>query len=253
MVCWQQRVGLPAIGMCNLLTDTEVSDHGAVPQQTIHPVTIDATRRSALRAIAAAWLVAVVALHAPMTMAASPDNSAATSRFVQQAGSELATIMSSPASDAEKRLQLRAFIDRVADVDGVARFCLGRYWLQATPLQQREFTGLFHDVLVNSISGQSHAYEHKTTTVTVAQAVQQPDGQHVATTVAIQDQAPFKVIWVVSYDTGSPKIIDVIAEGISMRITQRSDYSSFLSRNRGDIDALLTAVRQQLRDLLAPR
>jgi phospholipid transport system substrate-binding protein len=235
------------------------SSHGSVglwramPQQTIRLAMIATTRRTGLHAMAAAWLAAVVGLNAPMTKAALPDDPAATSSFVQQAGSELAAIMSAAASNEDKLQRLRAFIDRVADVDAVARFCLGRFWPQATPPQQGEFTRLFHDVLINSISGQSHDYEHKTTTVTVAQAEPRADGMHVATTVTIDAEAPFRVIWVVSYGTGSPKIIDVIAEGISMRVTQRSDYVSFLTRNRGDIDALIKAVRQQLREVPAPR
>jgi phospholipid transport system substrate-binding protein len=52
---------------------------------------------------------------------------------------------------------------------------------------------------------------------------------------------------VVGFDTGSPKITDVIAEGISLRVTQRSDYVSFLQRNNGNIDALIDAVRRQLK------
>jgi len=221
-------------------------------QQKNHRAVISVTRRTGLSAIAAAWLAATVGLHAPTADAALPNDPATASSFVQQAGSELATIMSGNASNEDKLQRLRLFIDRVANVDAVARFCLGRFWPQATPLQQHEFTGLFHDVLINSISGQSHEYEHGTTKVSVAQAEPRTDGMHVATTVTIEGEAPFRVIWVVSYDTGSPKIIDVIAEGISMRVTQRSDYVSFLSRNRGDIDALLKAVRQQLKVVSAP-
>jgi phospholipid transport system substrate-binding protein len=41
------------------------------------------------------------------------------------------------------------------------------------------------------------------------------------------------------------KIIDVIAEGTSLRLTQRSDYSSFLARNSNNVQALIDAMRQQ--------
>ena len=51
--------------------------------------------------------------------------------------------------------------------------------------------------------------------------------------------------WVVSQATGRPKIIDVIAEGISLRVTQRSDYAAFISRNNNDVSALINAMRQQ--------
>jgi phospholipid transport system substrate-binding protein len=166
---------------------------------------------------------------------------------VQQAGSELAAIMNSAAPDDEKQKRLQAFIDRVADVDSVARFSLGRYWPLATEPQRAEFLRLFHVVLVNSVSGESHQYGHETAAITLAPAEPRPEGMHVATTVARGNAPPFHVTWVVGYDTGSPKIIDVIAEGISLRVTQRSDYVSFLQRNHGDIGALIEAVRHQLR------
>ena len=46
-------------------------------------------------------------------------------------------------------------------------------------------------------------------------------------------------------ESGGPKIIDVIAEGMSMRLTQRSDYASFLTRNNGNVGALILALQRQ--------
>ena len=44
-------------------------------------------------------------------------------------------------------------IDSDVDVARIARFCLGRFWASATPAQQAEYTTLFHQVLLNEISG----------------------------------------------------------------------------------------------------
>ena len=65
------------------------------------------------------------------------------------------------------------------------------------------------------------------------------------TVIRRPNQQPNNVQWVVSQATGRPKIIDVIAEGISLRVTQRSDYSAFISRNNNDVNALISAMRQQ--------
>jgi phospholipid transport system substrate-binding protein len=43
-----------------------------------------------------------------------------------------------------------------------------------------------------------------------------------------------------------PKVVDVIAEGTSLRITQRDDYASFLTQHGDNIDGLLDAIRHQL-------
>ena len=56
---------------------------------------------------------------------------------------------------------------------------------------------------------------------------------------------PAKVDWLVSAETGGPKIVDVIAEGTSLRLTQRSDYSAYLAHNNNSVQALIDALRQQ--------
>lgn len=57
---------------------------------------------------------------------------------------------------------------------------------------------------------------------------------------------PTTVQWLVENATTNPKIIDVIAEGTSLRVTQREDYASFLTHNGNSITALLDAMRKQV-------
>jgi len=55
--------------------------------------------------------------------------------------------------------------------------------------------------------------------------------------------APIAQEWVISDPDSNPEIVDVIAEGTSFRLTQRSDYASFLAHN--SVDALINALQQQ--------
>lgn len=66
------------------------------------------------------------------------------------------------------------------------------------------------------------------------------------TTVMRPNNPPANVAWVVGNGGGNPKIIDVIAEGTSMRLTQRSDYSAYLSRHNNNVQELIDAMRQQV-------
>ena len=52
--------------------------------------------------------------------------------------------------------------------------------------------------------------------------------------------------WLIADVNGQPKIEDVIAEGTSLRLTQRSDYVSYLQHNGESVQALINALRQQL-------
>jgi phospholipid transport system substrate-binding protein len=68
----------------------------------------------------------------------------------------------------------------------------------------------------------------------------------VSTVVERPNNPPTNVDWIISNPATDPKIIDVVAEGTSLRLTQRSDYSSYLSHNNNNLDALINAMRQQV-------
>jgi len=56
--------------------------------------------------------------------------------------------------------------------------------------------------------------------------------------------APLKIDWRVRNKDGNMKVIDVIVEGVSMTLTQRSDFASVIQRGGGDVEALLEHLRK---------
>ncbi len=166
------------------------------------------------------------------------------SAFVKNIGDRLVSVVNGPESDREKRAKLTTIIDGAVDVDGVARFCLGRFWRNASPEQQQRYTELFHQVLVNNITAKLG--EYRGVRFTMGRAQQRDDNTVVATVVERPNNPPTNVEWIISNPNSNPKIIDVVAEGTSLRLTQRQDYASYLSRNNNDIDALINAMRQQV-------
>jgi len=164
--------------------------------------------------------------------------------FVKDSGDRLVAVVNGPGSLQEKRRQLTQILDRTVDVDGVARFCLGRFWRQATPDQQKRFVELFHQVLVTNITAKLGEYQG--VKFTVGRSRQQDEEEIVSTIVERPNNPPTAVDWVLAQVGGDLKIIDVVAEGTSLRLTQRSDYASYLAHNNNNIDALINAMRQQV-------
>jgi phospholipid transport system substrate-binding protein len=166
------------------------------------------------------------------------------SAFVKTTGDKLVGVVNGPGTAEQKRHSLTQIIDNAVDIDGVARFCLGRYWRQASPDQQKRFLDLFHQVLVINIT--SKLGEYQGVRFTMGRSRQQDDETIVSTTVERPNNPPTAVDWVVAKPGGKLQIIDVIAEGTSLRLTQRSDYASYLARTNNNIDALISAMRQQV-------
>jgi len=168
---------------------------------------------------------------------------AAATAFIQRTGEALVSTINSNAPAAQKRAQLGRIIEGAVDIEGVARFCLGRFWRQATAEQQKTYLALFHDFLVLNISVKLGDYQG--VKFKIIRTSSEADTQTVLTVIERPNNAPASVGWPVANATTNPKIIDVIAEGTSLRITQRSDYAAFLQANGNNIDALLNAIRQQ--------
>jgi phospholipid transport system substrate-binding protein len=188
------------------------------------------TRRTVLA------LTTAAALHTPAS-AQSPGANA----FVTHFANDLIQIINGPGGAAEKKAELTPVIDRYVDVPTIARFCLGRFWSTATPAQQLEYVTLFHKVLLNNISG--HLGDYRGVSYTMSGDTSQGGNTLVGTQITRPNQPQINVQWVVD---STPKVIDVIAEGTSMRLTSRSDYASYLGQHGGSIDALLSALHRQL-------
>lgn len=198
------------------------------------------TRRAVLTTSAAT--VALMAAGPWTILAAQPAGDP--TGFVMQLGNSLTGIVNGSGSYEDKKRRLGPVIEEAVDVEEIARFTLGRFWRTATPAQQQEFTQLFRAVLLNNIGsrlGQFQGVSFSPTTTT-----QRERDALVGTIINRPNQKPNNVQWVVSRASGQPKIVDVIAEGISLRLGQRDDYTAFLSRNNNDVSALLSAMRQRV-------
>lgn len=164
--------------------------------------------------------------------------------FVVRLGNALVAIIDGPGSYEDKKTRLRPLVDQSVDVDGIARFCLGRFARTATPQQMTEYTRLFHDVLMNNIFGKIGEFQGVTFTPTTT--TPREGEMLVGTTIKRPNQQANNVQWVVTPVAGQNKIVDVVAEGTSLRLTQRSDYAAYLQRNGNNVDALIAAMRQQI-------
>jgi phospholipid transport system substrate-binding protein len=193
-------------------------------------------RRHLLTFAAVSALLPLSAAHAQSTDKASA--------FVKSTGDRLVAIVNGPGAAATKRAAMTQILNADVDVDGIGRFCLGRFWRTATPEQQKQYLALFHEVLVTNIT--SKLGEYQGVTFTMGRSKSQDEEAVVSTTVVRPNNAPTAVDWIIASPSADPKIIDVVAEGTSLRLTQRQDYASYLAHNNSNVDALIAAMKNQV-------
>jgi phospholipid transport system substrate-binding protein len=173
---------------------------------------------------------------------AQPDERAVT--LVRNTSDQLVAIVNSADSPQEKNRRLRSVIESTVDVDDIARFCLGRFWRLATPDQQQQYVTLFHDLLVTEIAG--HLGEYHGVRVAMGLARASADTEIVITMVERPNNPAMQIDWVVATNTGGPKIVDLLAEGTSMRLTHSADFTAYLARHQYNIHELVEGMRQRI-------
>ena len=203
---------------------------------------IATSRRPLLLGLAAAALAGGTA------RAQSVDIARATA-FIQETGEQMVTAINGQGVPlAQRRERVAAILRRAVDVEGVGRFILGRYWRTASPDQQAEYLRLFEEVLIRNLSARFGEYQGVRFGMGRSQA-RTEDDVLVNTVIERPGSAAFGLDWRVAEVGGQPRVVDVIAEGTSLRLTTRSEYSSVITRNGGNVGALLTAMRQQIQQL----
>ncbi len=130
------------------------------------------------------------------------------------------------------------------DMETIGRFTLGRYWRVSTRQQQEEYLRLFRKMVIEVYSSRFEEYNGQKFEVRGVR--QDGDKDALVTSFLIPDQGPeVQVDWRVRFKGGRYKVVDVIVEGVSMSVTQRSDFSAVIQRGGGDVQVLLAHLRQQ--------
>lgn len=183
----------------------------------------------------------VIGILLPARPAAAAADPAA---VITSLGNEALKVLGKDVAPSLRVARFRQLFSEDFDVPGIARFVLGRYWRLATPQQQQEFVKVFTDYIALAYSNRLAEYSGETLRVTGTRAA--PDGQLVSSEILrTSGQPPARVDWLLTPQNGAYKIDDVIVEGVSMAVTQRSEFASVIQRNGGQVQGLITALRQK--------
>lgn len=216
-------------------------------QATNEPIMHGMTRRDL---ILAATALALPALFRGTALAQGADTARATS-LIETAGQELVSYLNNTRmSVAQRRERVAGVLRRTIDIEGTGRFILGRYWRTASPQEQQDYLRLFDEIIIRNLSARFGEYQG--VRFTMGRSQQRTEEDVLVNTIIERPNSPsFSLDWRVADLGGQLKVVDVIAEGTSLRLTTRSEYSSVIQRNGGQVGALLTAMRQQIAQLAA--
>jgi phospholipid transport system substrate-binding protein len=188
-------------------------------------------------------IVALLIGSAPLTTASNAV-AADAGVFMNELWGRTVEVLSNKVPRAERLARFRELYQQNFDGPGIARFVLGRYWRSASEQEQQEYLKLFQDYVVFVYGTRLSDFNGERFKVLGSRTDE--SGTIVSTDIiSPKGDAPIKVDWRLITDHGAFKINDVIIEGISMLVTQRSEFASVIQRHGGQVGELLAMMRER--------
>jgi phospholipid transport system substrate-binding protein len=171
--------------------------------------------------------------------------------FVNKAGQDLVNAINDQRlNQTQRRDRVAGILRSAIDIEGTGRFILGRYVRQASPAELQDYLKLFDEIIIRNLSARFG--EYRGVKFSLGRSQQRTEEDALVSTLVERPNTPaFTLDWRVAEINGQPKVVDVIAEGTSLRLTTRSEYAAVIQRNGGRIAALLDAMRGQIAQLAA--
>lgn len=190
-------------------------------------------------------LTSLFVLIATATLAAPPPvNPADAVAFMHQLWDRADGLLNGKTDPAIRRARFRQLFREDFDGAGIARFVLGPYWRSISEQEQREFVKLFEDYVAYVYTARLATFGGGTFKIRGSRS----DGDGVIVSgdaMSPGGTAAVRIDWRLVNHNGAYKINDVIVEGISMAVTQRSEFASIVQRNGGQVRSLIALMRQK--------
>ena len=159
----------------------------------------------------------------------------------------LGTLNDPKLSAGERSEQFERLLLSITDMNRVATFTLGQYAQAASPADRAAFAAAFQSYSVAVYRSYLTKYAGQTLKVTGSSQHAPSDFIVVTNMIDPTDhsgQPPLEVDFRVRTDTGKPEITDLGVAGVWLAIAERDQFGAFLSKNHGDINALVAHLHE---------
>lgn len=154
-------------------------------------------------------------------------------------------IINSDVTQAEKDQRFAKLFNEYLDLDFIGRFVLGRYWKTATPKQRSEFITVYRELNIKTWSKRFDEFKGKIFIFNGTTPSSSQNQIFVNSTVPMDQGAPAKVVWRVKETNGGFKVVDIIIENVSLAITARNEYTTYIRKSPDGIDGLINDLKKK--------
>ena len=191
------------------------------------------------------FLAGFFLLSAGTAFAANSDKGKGAEAFIQGLGDRaILSLTDQKLARPIREKRMREILTEGFDLPTIGKFAMGRYWKDATESERKEYLSLFENMVVQTYANRFEEYSGEEFKVIGSMGIGESD-LLVASQILPKDGPALQVDWRVRMKDGRYKVIDAMVEGVSMSVTQRSDFASVIEQGGGKIEALIETLRKR--------
>jgi phospholipid transport system substrate-binding protein len=161
----------------------------------------------------------------------------AASQLIASTAAEVIQIVKTT-QGAQRQAAIQQVMQSKFDLPFMAQTALGTHWAKATPEQQARFVKATETAEAKAYSERFGQYAGQT--LAIGKTTARPNGVYTVDSKLNQSNGqPIKLEWEVRQLPAGLRITDVKVEGVSMVMTRRSDFNSYIQQNGGKVQPLI--------------
>ena len=131
----------------------------------------------------------------------------------------------------------------ILDLKAIGQFVLGTYWKKADEAQRQEFLSAFTELLTKTWADRFSLYTGQEVVFSGTRNAQQKNQLYVDS--SISGNPPVEIIWRIRPKDKGYVIIDIVIEDVSMAMSYRSEYTTFLQQHQGNLQDLIDELKKK--------
>ena len=166
-------------------------------------------------------------------------------KFISEIIDEAKLILNSQDSKETKAEKLSVIALKTVDVKGIGYYTLGKKRKEITDDQIDKYNKVFESYFLKSFTSRLTDYSDPKISVLSAEKINEKYTIVKSMLVKTDKKPEVKIDWrVYTKNPENPLIRDLIIEGLSLARTQKEEFSSILSSNNNDINALFSKLEE---------
>jgi len=165
--------------------------------------------------------------------------------FVQSVANEASLILTKNFTREQKIEKLKSIAKKSVDIRGIGYYSLGAHRKNLSDDKKKEYLDIFKEYFLKSFSSRLAEYTDPKIRVDSQKKLNEKYTMVSSVLLATEEKPEVKIDWrIITKNPDKPLIIDVVIEGVSLAKVQKEEFNSIIQSNDGDINALLTSLKE---------